>query len=207
MCNGANCTHRTKLNLRAALSPDHLAEPDDILDTKKTLMALGYYRPVDGTEPGAWVDTDLFNGIRQFQRDNGLKVDALMRPGGPTEQAMNTVLEAAPPPPAANDDQKPANDDQAPWDEAAKGKYGPPWKGPPKKGPTQNEWDDHKPAVPGGPPASECDRIYEAEMAECDSRYANNRGRRAECQVAAHARYVACLGNKTDKPQLPGRRR
>lgn len=58
MCNGANCMHRTKLNLRAALSPAHLAEPDDILDTKKTLMALGYYRPVDGAEPGAWVDSD-----------------------------------------------------------------------------------------------------------------------------------------------------
>lgn len=113
MCNGANCRHRTKLNLRAALSPDHLAEPDDILDTKKTLMALGYYRPVDGTEPGAWVDTDLFNGIRQFQRDNGLKVDALMRPGGPTEQAMNAVLEETPQaPPAANDDRPPANDDE-----------------------------------------------------------------------------------------------
>lgn len=110
MCNGANCMHRTKLNLRAALSPDHLAAPDDILDTKKTLMALGYYRPVDGTEPGAWVDTDLFTGIRQFQRDNGLKVDALMRPGGPTEQAMNAVLEDAPPPPPANDDQPPAHD-------------------------------------------------------------------------------------------------
>ncbi len=104
--------HRTKLTLRAALSPDHLAEPDDILDTKKTLMALGYYRPVDDSEPGAWVDSDLFTGIRQFQRDNGLKVDALMRPGGPTEQAMNAVLEDAPQTPPANDDQPPANDDE-----------------------------------------------------------------------------------------------
>lgn len=46
---------KTKLNLRAALSPDHLAEPDDILDAKKALMTLGYYatskamRPVPGS--------------------------------------------------------------------------------------------------------------------------------------------------------------
>jgi hypothetical protein len=103
--------HRSKLNLRAALSPDHLAEPDDILDTKKTLMALGYYQPLDDDAPGAWVDSDLFAGIRQFQRDHGLKVDALLRPGGPTENAMNAALEEAPQNPPANDDLPPANDD------------------------------------------------------------------------------------------------
>jgi hypothetical protein len=27
--------HKSNLHLRAALSPDHLAEPDDILDTKR----------------------------------------------------------------------------------------------------------------------------------------------------------------------------
>jgi len=111
MCNGVDCMHKTKLHLRAALSPDHLAEPDDILDTKKTLMALGYYQPLDGDQPGAWVDNSLFAGIRQFQRDNGLKVDALLRPGGPTEQAMNAALGEAPQSPPANDDQPPANDD------------------------------------------------------------------------------------------------
>lgn len=105
--------HRSKLHLRAALSPDHLAEPDDILDTKKTLMALGYYRPLDGDPPGAWVDSDLFSGIRQFQRDNGLKVDALLRPEGPTERAMNAALEDMPQTPPANDDERPANDDES----------------------------------------------------------------------------------------------
>jgi hypothetical protein len=74
-------------------------------------MALGYYSPLDGDPPGAWVDNDLFSGIRQFQRDHGLKVDALLRPGGPTEQTMNAVLEDMPQTPPANDDQPPANDD------------------------------------------------------------------------------------------------
>ncbi len=114
MCNGVNCMHQTLFNtglsLRAPLSPDHVVEPADILDTKKALMTLGYYQPLDGAEPGAWVDRDLFAGIKQFQRDNGLKVDALVRPGGPTEKALNEALEDAPNAPA-NDDRPPANDD------------------------------------------------------------------------------------------------
>lgn len=199
--------HKTKLNLRAALSPDHLAEPDDILDTKKTLMALGYYAPLDGAEPGAWVDNDLFTSIRQFQRDHDLKVDALMRPGGPTEKTMNAALEDLPQQtPPANDDERPAND-QDPWDEAAKGKYGQPWLGPPKKGPIQEEKDDHSPGVPGGRTNAECWEDYELELSECDRRYSNNYPRRAACQVAAFARYVACKENRSDKPALPGRRR
>lgn len=74
-------------------------------------MTLGYYAPLDGAEPGAWVDSDLFAGIKKFQRDNGLKVDGLMRPGGPTERALNDALEDVPPAPS-NDDQPPANDNQ-----------------------------------------------------------------------------------------------
>lgn len=111
MCNGANCMHKTTLNLRSAVSPDHMVEPADILDTKKTLMTLGYYEPFDGAEPGAWVDNDLFAGIKQFQRDHDLKVDGLMRPSGPTEKALNEALEESAAPPA-NDDQRPANDDE-----------------------------------------------------------------------------------------------
>lgn len=196
--------HKSKLHLRAALSPDHLAEPDDILDTKKTLMALGYYQPLDGDPPGAWVDNDLFSGIRQFQRDNGLKVDALMRPGGPTEQTMNAALEDMPQTPPANDDQPPAND-QDPWDEAAKGKYGAPWLGPPKKGPTQDELDDHRPATPGAPPASECYAAYLEEVEDCKRRYARNFKKQEFCKGVALLRLAACNANQKNKPQLPGR--
>jgi hypothetical protein len=169
-------------------------------------MALGYYSPLDGDPPGAWVDNDLFSGIRQFQRDHGLKVDALLRPGGPTEQTMNAVLEDMPQTPPANDDQPPAND-QDPWDEAAKGKYGKPWLGPPKKGPTQNELDDHAPGVPGGRTNAECWEDYQQEMSECSRRYHNNFPKQAVCHSAAFARYIACKENRSDKPGLPGRRK
>ena len=31
----------------------------------------------------------MFDGIRRFQKANGLKVDGFIRPGGPTERAIN----------------------------------------------------------------------------------------------------------------------
>lgn len=116
MCNGANCTHKTVpmrqgLLLRTPLGPDYLAEPEDILDTKQALITLGYYQPLDGGKPGTWVDNDLFAGIKSFQRDHNLKIDGLVRPGGPTENAINTALEDDQLAPPANDDQPPANDD------------------------------------------------------------------------------------------------
>lgn len=101
------------LALQSPLGRDHVAEPADILDAKHALMALGYYQSLGGDPPGAWVDNELFTGIRKFQRDQGLKIDGLMRPGGETEAAMNAALDRQPEPPA-NDDQPPANDDFSP---------------------------------------------------------------------------------------------
>lgn len=34
----------------------------------------------------------MFDGIKRFQKENRLKVDGLMRPGGPTETAINQRL-------------------------------------------------------------------------------------------------------------------
>lgn len=39
-----------------------------------------------------WTAAATFDGIKAFQQDNGLKVDGFMRPGGPTERAMNASL-------------------------------------------------------------------------------------------------------------------
>ena len=64
----------------------------DIVPTKRALNQLGYYQPPIGNELGAWVDNNLFDGIRRFQRDNRLRVDGVMKPGGPTETAINRVL-------------------------------------------------------------------------------------------------------------------
>ena len=97
--------------LRAPLGPDHIVEPADILDAKRALGRLGYYRSAEGAAPGPWVDGGLFDGIRQFQHDNGLRADGLIRPGSETERALNAALNAEQAPPA-NDDTPPANDDE-----------------------------------------------------------------------------------------------
>src|SRR3546814_20197109 len=63
MCKGAACMTAPAnapralapraLALRAPLSPDHVLEPEDILDAKQALGRPGYYRTADGTEVGS----------------------------------------------------------------------------------------------------------------------------------------------------------
>lgn len=75
----------------------------DLKNTKRALWQLGYYKVPPERGIDDWTDTQMFDGIRSFQKDNGLKVDAFMRPGGPTEREINTQLAAArSPAPEAN---------------------------------------------------------------------------------------------------------
>lgn len=67
-------------------------DPADIVNTKRALNSLGYYTPPFGGGFGDWVDNALFSGIRQFQRDNGLKVDGMMKPGGATESTIRAQM-------------------------------------------------------------------------------------------------------------------
>lgn len=67
----------------------------DLKNTKRALSQLGYYKAPPERGIDDWADTQMFDGIRSFQKDNGLKVDAFMRPGGPTEKTINTQLAAA----------------------------------------------------------------------------------------------------------------
>jgi len=64
---------------------------DDVSNAKTALQQLGYY------ETPRWglthyPDEALFGGLRAFQRDQGLTVDGTMRPGGPTETALDGAL-------------------------------------------------------------------------------------------------------------------
>ncbi len=33
-------------------------------------------------------DTRMFDGLKAFQKENGLKIDGMMKPGGPTENTL-----------------------------------------------------------------------------------------------------------------------
>jgi peptidoglycan hydrolase-like protein with peptidoglycan-binding domain len=70
---------------------------NDTLKMKLGLERLGYFKePGPVFIPGG--DDGLWQGMRDFQQDNGLKVDGLADPGGPTVKFMNAALKSAPAP-------------------------------------------------------------------------------------------------------------
>lgn len=64
---------------------------EDSSSVKTALTALDYY---DDSETGLspYGDDDLYESIQSFQKDNGLKVDQIIKPGGPTENKINEKL-------------------------------------------------------------------------------------------------------------------
>lgn len=86
-----------QFKLKRPLATNVSADLNDIINAKMALSRLGYYRqPPDGIFRD-WVDKEVFDAIRKFQKDNGLKVDRLIRPGGPTETAINRRLSSGMP--------------------------------------------------------------------------------------------------------------
>ncbi len=70
------------------------ARPADVLNVKRALNRMGFYDVPDyGMTP--YADRTMFDGIRRFQRANGLRVDGVMQRGHATERAMNDALRLA----------------------------------------------------------------------------------------------------------------
>jgi len=81
--------------LNQRLGRDSSANTEDVLGVKKRLNSLGFYPiPKYGMTP--WTDEGLFEGLKNFQKANGLTVDGFMKPGGPTERKLNRVLGRGP---------------------------------------------------------------------------------------------------------------
>lgn len=85
-------------NLSNTLSRNSNGDPKDTLKVKQTLHKLGYME-----EPSYGIDDmpdkPLFDGIKDFQIDKGLKADGVMKPGGETEDALNKVFKGEKPKP------------------------------------------------------------------------------------------------------------
>jgi hypothetical protein len=76
-----------KYELRAPLGSRYRADADDVWLTKIALKESGYYEePKHGLTP--YPDAKLFDAIKEFQKDNNLKIDGYMRPGGETEDVL-----------------------------------------------------------------------------------------------------------------------
>lgn len=78
--------------LKDPIGTNYRVDPNDLVNAKRALNQLGYYNIPAHRGIDDWTDDAMFDGIRRFQRDNRLKVDAFMRPGGPTERAINAHL-------------------------------------------------------------------------------------------------------------------
>ncbi|MDV7338449.1 peptidoglycan-binding domain-containing protein [Terasakiella sp. A23] len=94
------------------ISQSSNTQPDDVLKTKSALAQTGDYKIPDFGITDI-PDMGMIEGLKSFQKKNGLKVDGVMKPHGPTEaklgEAMgrqgitnNELLKAVTPKPAAN---------------------------------------------------------------------------------------------------------
>ena len=80
-------------NLNQTLASNSAADPDDTLNTKRSLGSLGYYEtPSYGMTK--YPDEGLFNGIKTFQKDNNLTKDGVMKPAGETATQLGKTLAA-----------------------------------------------------------------------------------------------------------------
>ena len=82
------------LKIRNAIGWNYNVTLEDVLETKKRLKKIGHYEVPDyGLTP--YPDRALFDGIKGFQKNAGLKIDGIMKPGGPTERTLNETLLAS----------------------------------------------------------------------------------------------------------------
>lgn len=64
----------------------------DVAKAETFLNQAGYYQPMTEDGPGGYHNGGLDKSIRDFQRDNGLAVDGVLKPGGPTITALQQTV-------------------------------------------------------------------------------------------------------------------
>lgn len=176
------------LPLKDTIGPSYQTNPDDILIAKESLRRIGYFAvPKYGITDAA--DENLYQSIRDFQKDHGLTVDGLLRPTGPT---ANSVAQHLVKIPADQDSTKMCSSRRCHID--PRGKFDPNSRydgfGPPEFSDTPDETD--------------CDNLhYNIDIPTCEA-IARRRGKSAaaRCYASANARYAACLAG-TPLNQLP----
>jgi hypothetical protein len=88
------------LPLREPVGSNYDADPVDTIITKRSLSRLGYF---DDQKHGLtpFPTKELFDAIKSFQTDQGLHVDGVMKPDGPTAQRISS-LQTSPKGPTSN---------------------------------------------------------------------------------------------------------
>ena len=78
-------------NVAKTISQNSNTDPNDVLNTKNALAQTGHYKVPDYGVTDI-PDMGMIDGIKKFQQDNGLKVDGVMKPKGPTESKIGETL-------------------------------------------------------------------------------------------------------------------
>ena len=77
--------------LKRTIGPDYNMDLDDTFNTKKALRDLGHFStPKYGLTP--YPDQPMIDGIKSFQRRNGLREDGIMKSDGPTIKRLSGIL-------------------------------------------------------------------------------------------------------------------
>lgn len=77
--------------LKGPIGLEYNMDMDDAFNTKKALRDLGHFHvPKFGLTP--YPDEPMIEGIKSFQRQNGLREDGVMKPDGPTIKRLNDTL-------------------------------------------------------------------------------------------------------------------
>jgi hypothetical protein len=85
---------RQPYRLKSTVGPAHDMDPDDVWATKHNLVRKGYYSaPSYGMTE--YPDYAMIESLKRFQRDNGLRIDGIAKPGGETEERLITGKEFA----------------------------------------------------------------------------------------------------------------
>lgn len=71
--------------LRSSIGNNLENRPEDVENTKRQFAREGRYKR---TVENGYIDQELDNAITEFQRDNNLKIDGIMKPGGETEAML-----------------------------------------------------------------------------------------------------------------------
>lgn len=79
------------IKLKQTIGRNYVIDPDDVRQIKAGLNHIGYYEIPDyGLTP--YPDNALYQSIEEFQRDESLKKDGVIKPDGPTLKKLNERL-------------------------------------------------------------------------------------------------------------------
>lgn len=80
------------VRLFGSIGPDEENDSDNVASIGNSLVNLGFDGARDAADTGAW-DNHFDSSVKSFQEHNGLDVDGVLHPGGPTEAALNQSVE------------------------------------------------------------------------------------------------------------------